>query len=80
LEDHALNEMYQADKDNLKPGDETAYRDLIEEQREGHKATIVEVKDANTGESNIEVSHNIGDKALSQAMAVHSESWHNEEK
>lgn len=73
--DQALLDM----QPSLSPEDEAAFKELIDEQRENYQATLVEVKDANTGEQTIHVARSIGDKALhNPGMAVHSESWRTE--
>lgn len=85
--DKALHAMYKGDtKDGepLSPEDEQAYRELIEEQREGF--TQYEKKDAE-GKVTSEVAPSIGDAALHNGLSPAQEAraqfesaaedWHN---
>lgn len=81
--DHeALMQMLETDKaTGISPEDAQAYHELIDDNREASKAaTIIEVKDANTGAENIHVAHSIGNAALNNPMAVHSEGWKTHEQ
>lgn len=76
--DQALLDMQATTKS---PEDIEAFNQLINEQVEGYKAaTVVEVRDASTGAENIHVAHNIGNAALHNPMAIHSEGWKTEQK
>lgn len=80
-EDQALAHMYKADTANgpLSPEEQEAYHALIESQKASHEASLHELKTPE-GEQEVHFAESIGDAALNNPMAVHSENWQTERK